>query len=70
MKNNLSLAVVVPAYNEESTISSVIQNLNYSIQLINEISYFEVVIVNDGSSDKTEKIASGKKKHSCFKSWL
>ncbi len=61
MKNNLSLAVVVPAYNEESTISSVIQNLNYSIQLINEISYFEVVIVNDGSSDKTEKIASGKK---------
>ncbi|NJF24797.1 HAD hydrolase-like protein [Thermococcus sp. Bubb.Bath] len=47
----LSSYVVVPAYNEEKTISSVLKDL---------LCYFkpeEIVVVNDGSRDRTKEIA-------------
>jgi len=47
----LSSYVVVPAYNEEATIGAVLSDL---------LKYFkrsEIVVVNDGSSDRTEEIA-------------
>ncbi|BAD86444.1 bifunctional phosphatase/dolichol-phosphate glucosyltransferase [Thermococcus kodakarensis KOD1] len=47
----LSSYVVVPAYNEEKTIGSVLTDL---------LRYFrreEIVVVNDGSKDRTEEIA-------------
>ncbi|WP_297548977.1 HAD-IA family hydrolase [Thermococcus sp.] len=47
----LSTYVVVPAYNEEKTIGSVLEDL---------LRYFkreEIVVVNDGSRDRTEEIA-------------
>ncbi|WP_457741548.1 HAD-IA family hydrolase [Thermococcus sp.] len=47
----LSTYVVVPAYNEEKTIGRVLEEL---------LRYFkkdEVIVVNDGSRDKTEEIA-------------
>ncbi|AIU69010.1 dolichol-phosphate glucosyltransferase [Thermococcus eurythermalis] len=47
----LSSYVVVPAYNEEKTIKGVIENL---------LRYFkkdEIIVVNDGSRDRTEEIA-------------
>jgi len=50
----LNAYVVVPAYNEELTIGKVIDDL---------LMYFRpkhVIVVNDGSSDKTEEIAKSK----------
>lgn len=47
----LSTYVVVPAYNEEKTIGSVLDSL---------LRYFrrdEIIVVNDGSQDRTEEIA-------------
>ncbi|MGK7932471.1 MAG: glycosyltransferase family 2 protein [Microcystaceae cyanobacterium] len=44
---NPVLSIVVPAYNEESTIQSVIE------QLINVPNLLEIVVVNDGSRDRT-----------------
>jgi cellulose synthase/poly-beta-1,6-N-acetylglucosamine synthase-like glycosyltransferase len=49
-----SISVVAPAYNEESTI---IENINCLLSL--KYPNFEIVIVNDGSKDRTlQKIIS------------
>ena len=56
MTNDLRLAVVIPAYNEEETISKVLSELDSCLTSLDKISYFELVVVDDGSSDNTEKI--------------
>src|SRR3989344_226010 len=43
------IIAVVPAYNEAKTIGLVIPDLKRCVQ--------EIVVINDGSSDETEKIA-------------
>ncbi len=49
-----SLSVVMPAYNEEEGIEKVVKE---SINILKEIcKEFELIIVNDGSLDRTEKI--------------
>src|SRR5690349_14646406 len=45
------LSVLVPAYNEEKTIDTILTTL-LSVRLINNIQ-LEVVVVNDCSKDKT-----------------
>lgn len=47
------ISVVIPAYNEEKVIESRIKNLASSYPL----EFMEVIISNDGSTDKTEQIA-------------
>jgi len=51
-----AVTVVIPAYNEEKTIGNVISETN-SIMDGLECSY-EVIVVDDGSTDKTGQIAS------------
>ena len=62
MINDLRLAVVIPAYNEEETISKVLDELEGCLNSIDKINDFEIVVVNDGSSDNTEKIANNNSK--------
>ena len=62
MINDLRLAVVIPAYNEEETISKVLDELEDCLNSIDKINDFEIVVVNDGSSDNTEKIANNNSK--------
>lgn len=50
----MKLVVTIPAYNEEETISEVIREIPKKIAGISEI---EVLVINDGSSDKTAQIA-------------
>ena len=50
--NTPSVAVVIPAYNEEDTVAEIVKVVK-SINCINE-----VVVVNDGSTDNTEEEAS------------
>ena len=44
------VAIVIPAFNEEATISDVVQSVK---------EYGIVIVVNDASSDKTKQIAEG-----------
>ena len=46
----MKLVVLIPAYNEESNIEKVIQNIPRKIIGIGEV---KVLVVNDGSTDKT-----------------
>ena len=50
----MNLVIIVPAYNEEKTLGSVLDNLlAFNIKGIQK----EIVVVNDGSDDQTAKIA-------------
>lgn len=53
----MKLSILIPAYNEENTIGQVIEEIPKSITGIDEI---EVIVVDDGSSDKTASIARDK----------
>ena len=57
MDTNLKLGIVIPAYNEESTISSVVEKLNQVITSLNYISEYTIVVVDDGSKDSTRQEA-------------
>lgn len=52
---NQSWSIIILVYNEEETISSVFFNLKKFL-IENYISEFEIIIVNDGSNDNSEKI--------------
>ncbi len=55
----MMISIVIPVYNEEKTIAKV-------LQLVNDIKIIgvkkEIIVVNDGSSDNTEKIINDSKK--------
>jgi len=46
----MKLVVLIPAYNEESNIEKVIQNIPRKIIGIDEV---KILVVNDGSTDRT-----------------
>src|SRR5687768_1623990 len=51
------LSIIIPAYNEENTISLILDRIN-EVKLIRNIAK-EVIIVNDCSSDNTEAVIQG-----------
>lgn len=53
MKNEVS--IIIPAYNEEDSIAETIKSLQDFTKKIKETK-FELIVVNDGSSDKTGKV--------------
>lgn len=54
VKQLQKLIVIIPALNEERTISTVIQGIPRQIQGISEV---EVIVIDDGSTDKTSSLA-------------
>ena len=52
----MKLSVIIPAYNEESTIEAIISKVQ-EVPLPEGLSR-EIVVVNDGSKDKTADILS------------
>jgi len=53
MDNQILVSIIVPVYNEEKTILTVLKKLSD----IKKFEYkFEVIVINDGSSDNTGKI--------------
>lgn len=50
----MKLVVIIPAYNEEKAIAQVIQEIPKNIEGINEL---KVLVIDDGSTDKTAKVA-------------
>lgn len=51
------VSVVIPAKNEQESIASVIANLK-TLSLPENICLAEIIIINDGSSDNTAKVAT------------
>ncbi len=49
----MKLSIIIPAFNEESTIEKVIKRVNNALVLNYEK---EIIVVDDGSTDKTNKI--------------
>lgn len=64
-KFNFELSIVIPAYNEEKRIKSTLENCIkfFSSEKIN----YEVIVVDDGSKDKTTKVV--KESFGKFKNW-
>ncbi len=59
-----SVSVVIPAFNEEKTIGKTIESLlscDYPKEKL------EIIVVDDGSEDKTFEVASGFKEVRCFR---
>jgi len=55
-----SLTIVIPAYNEEEAISETILRCRESISMIianTPVKTVDIIVVNDGSKDRTEEIA-------------
>jgi putative flippase GtrA len=55
-----SLSVVLPAYNEEQVIASTVEQVTH--ELANLTRDFEVIVVNDGSTDRTGAVLSALQK--------
>lgn len=55
-RSNISVSVVIPAFNEERSIADVIAQTETVLESLN-LSH-EVIVVDDGSSDKTRLFAS------------
>jgi len=51
----MDLSIIIPAYNEEETITKVIRDV-HSVMRSSGISY-EIIVVNDGSKDNTKILA-------------
>ena len=54
----MSVSIVIPAYNEYQNLTILIKEINFSIE--NEFIY-EIIVVDDNSSDKTQELINEKK---------
>ncbi len=54
MKSNVSLSIVVPIYNEEESLPFLVNQLLDVLKPMEET--FELVLINDGSSDKSAEV--------------
>jgi dolichyl-phosphate beta-glucosyltransferase len=52
-----SVSIVIPAYNEENRISDTLKNIEAFIAV--EKLEYEIIVVDDGSTDRTPLVASG-----------
>ena len=59
----MDLSIIIPVYNSENIIEELVKQLNDSVNNISYINSFEIIMINDFSSDKSwEKIKSISKK--------
>jgi glycosyltransferase involved in cell wall biosynthesis len=47
-----SVSVIIPAFNEENTLGGIVR------EILGLHSHFEVLVINDGSTDKTAEVAA------------
>ena len=56
------LSVIVPVYNEETTIKQSFLNLKKSLKK-NKIFNYEIIFINDSSDDRSERVMLDLKKN-------
>lgn len=47
----MKISIIIPVYNAEKTIERLLESIN-----IQTYKNYEIIVVNDGSTDKTEEI--------------
>lgn len=52
----MKLSIIVPVYNEDRTLLTLLDKVQASIKKISNIKAFEIILVDDGSMDETKKI--------------
>lgn len=60
--SSLNLSVILPVYNEENSLESVVKSLSEELNIIN-LNKFEIITVNDGSTDRSPDIIRKLKKN-------
>jgi glycosyltransferase involved in cell wall biosynthesis len=55
MVENLSISICVPAFNEEKSLHETVEELIKSLS--SHVHQLEIIVVNDGSSDRTPEVA-------------
>ena len=55
---NNSLSIIIPCYNAEKTIAKCIESIIKSIAKLKSLSFYEILVINDGSNDQTESIVN------------
>ncbi len=58
--NNVELSIVIPVFNEEACVEKLISKVNKSLNALSRS--YEIIIVDDGSTDRTSEILRGLKK--------
>jgi len=56
MMNDYNLSVILPVYNEEANIHGVIEQVRHFLICNPMLSNYEIIVVNDGSSDYTSRV--------------
>lgn len=56
-KDFINLSIIIPVYNEENTLLDVLKNIKQLKNFCN----LEIIVVNDGSTDKTSKVIEDNK---------
>jgi len=51
---NNRLSIIIPAYNEQKTVGSVVDDVKLILNKIKE--NYEIIVINDGSKDRTKEI--------------
>lgn len=55
MENNINISICVPAFNEERSLEGSVEDLLTTLSPV--VRWLEIIIVNDGSTDTTPRIA-------------
>ena len=50
-----NLAIIIPSYNEEKTVCTVVENINKHLESFVKINNFDIIVIDDGSIDETGK---------------
>ena len=57
MQNRIYLSVIIPAYNEEKRLPKTLEDIDR--YLSRQVYNYEIIVVNDGSKDKTAQVVQG-----------
>lgn len=52
----MKLSYVIPCYHSEKTIEKVVDEIHQSVKAIDQVTDYEIILVNDASPDGTEKV--------------
>lgn len=53
----IELSIIIPAYNEQNIIENLVNQIQVKLQITYQPNQYEILVVDDGSSDKTGELA-------------